>query len=381
VFVGHAVYKAWLAAAINAWMNHFWTLVQQLAASETGSGEGASPDPVRAIYAELAAFLWLAMPAALVHPVASWIRNVWVFTWRRELMVAYVKRWNTQLTALEGASQRIQEDSQRFASGLQGCFATILQSVMTTCVFLPILYATDPHLAAAAAGIAAGALGVSALVGHPLIRLEVNNQVVEAELRRRLVLLECALPDTFGEGGLWQHFRDVFRDLTTNYFRLYSAIAVLFCWLALHEQVSVIVPYALIAPRLFDEQPLRRISMGTLMSSAHAFSQVFSSLSVISDQFLSLQEWRSAVFRLRQFESDQRNGSTYSVQRDVEMMQAPGPPGHPRPPAHPRQPTPPPLTRAEPVEEAPPPWQVAPPSIIEATMMVEENLSVADRPL
>ena len=106
-------------------------------------------------------------------------------------MKSYLHRWNVTIPAIEGASQRVHEDTQRFAVGIQSCVAVVLQSIFTLGVFCPVLYSLDPELMAVACGAAGGGLLVSMLVGWPLVDLEVNNQRVEAELRKKLVLLEA----------------------------------------------------------------------------------------------------------------------------------------------------------------------------------------------
>jgi len=126
------------------------------------------------VYDALTEFAWLVAPAVVVHPIAGLIRNWWVFCWRRVLMRAYLHRWNTSIPAIEGASQRVHEDTQRFASGIQSCVATLLQSIFTLAVFCPVLYDLDPWLMGVAVLAALGGLGVSVVVGWPLVGLEVR---------------------------------------------------------------------------------------------------------------------------------------------------------------------------------------------------------------
>ena len=99
------------------------------------------------------------------------------------------------------------------------------------------------------------------------------------------------------------------RLLTRNYFRLYAAFAVLATWLAFYEQVAIILPYALAAPRLFAADPARRFTLGKLVKASNSFSRVFDSLNVISDRWLQINEWRSCLRRLREFERDMGNRS------------------------------------------------------------------------
>ena len=40
-------------------------------------------------------------------------------------MRSYLDRWNTQVPAIEGASQRVHEDTQRFAAGIHSCVSKV----------------------------------------------------------------------------------------------------------------------------------------------------------------------------------------------------------------------------------------------------------------
>lgn len=133
---------------------------------------------------------------------------------------------------------------------------------------------------------------------------QVNNQKVEAELRKKLVLLETAPADVHTTGTPFTPFSHVFGDLTRNYRNLYCSFAALSTWLSLYEQVAVILPYALAAPRLFAADPAQRFTLGKLVKVSNAFGRVFDSLNVVSDRWLEINEWRSCLRRLREFERE-----------------------------------------------------------------------------
>jgi len=303
VFLGHQAFSAYLAWAINAWMERFYDLVQTTV--EVGSGDTDHRKEMRErIYDTLWEFAIIVAPAVAVHPIAGLIRNWWVFTWRRMLMTSYLNRWNTSVPAIEGASQRVHEDTQRFASGLQSCVAVVIKSVFTLAVFCPVLYSLDPQLMAIAVAAAMGGLCVSVVVGWPLVGLEVNNQVVEAELRTKLVILETDPSSIFSVGTPFTPFIRTFHSLTMNYRNLYLSFAALSTWLSLYEQIAVLLPYVMVAPRLFADRPEDVFTLGKLVKVSNAFGRVFDSLNVVSDRWLEINEWRSCLRRLRQFQRD-----------------------------------------------------------------------------
>lgn len=340
VFLGHQIFRAWLSAAINAWYGRFYDVLQMHVAEELegkrelasgsllefesgvepgsgSSGPHAFADARRQVWDQLIEFAWLVAPAVVIHPAASLIRNWWVFRWRRSLMHIYLERWNTTLPAIEGASQRVHEDTQRFAAGIHSCVTKLVNSFLTLVVFCPILLGIDMGLMWSAIGVAVGGLGISVFLGWPLVGLEVNNQKVEAQLRRQLVLLEATPHKVHRSGTPYSAFTQIFHHLTLNYRNLYLAFAVLGTWLSAFDQAAVILPYLLVAPRLFDSDPARRFSLGQLTMVTNAFSKVFDAMNIISDNWLEVNEWRSVLRRLREFEREVMSGAATPALRLV----------------------------------------------------------------
>jgi ABC-type long-subunit fatty acid transport system fused permease/ATPase subunit len=167
-----------------------------------------------------------------------------------------------------------------------------------------VLFHLDPELMGIAILAALGGLCISVLVGWPLVGLEVNNQKVEAELRKRLVLLETEASSVHTTGTPFTPFIRVFGQLTRNYRRLYLSFAALGTWLSFYEQVAVLLPYLLVAPRLFAANPAEQLTLGQLVKVSNSFGKVFDSLNVVSDRWLEINEWRSCLRRLREFERE-----------------------------------------------------------------------------
>ena len=323
VFVAHQGFRAYLKYAINEWYGRFYDTLQQAVEFSSGEDDDAWRAAQRAkVWAQLVEFATIVAPAVAVHPVAGYIRNRWVLAWRLALIEAYVALWDTALPPIEGASQRVHEDTQRFASGVQGCVATMLDAVLTLVVFCPLLWRLDPALMAVAVATAVAGVGVSALVGRHLVDLEVGNQKAEAALRRGLVILEVEpgslLPDdeAHGAGGaqalgpvpvppdrIDAAFVPLINALYANYRRLYTNFAALMLWLSTYDQFATLLPYLMVAPRLFAADEADVLTLGTLTQSANAFGKVFDSLSIVSENWLQVNEFRSVLRRLRQYEA------------------------------------------------------------------------------
>jgi ABC-type long-subunit fatty acid transport system fused permease/ATPase subunit len=118
------------------------------------------------------------------------------------------------------------------------------------------------------------------------------------------VLLETVPGDVHAGGTPYTQFIRVFGEMTRNYRKLYRSFAALSTWLSAYEQIAVILPYALVAPRLFAADPAQRFTLGKLVKVSNAFGRVFDSLNVVSDRWLEINEWRSCLRRLREFERE-----------------------------------------------------------------------------
>lgn len=62
----------------------------------------------------------------------------YVFRWRTAMNEHYMAHWQ-HLRHIEGAAQRVQEDTMRFASTLEDMGVSFINAVMTLIAFLPVL--------------------------------------------------------------------------------------------------------------------------------------------------------------------------------------------------------------------------------------------------
>ena len=329
VVVGYAVFVATVKAQLNAFYERFYDLLQKGGDVDPPSGEYEDSyyDYRLQVGKELWSFALIVLPLVSATPAAKWARSAWAFLWRMALMRSYLEAWDTQREPIEGASQRLHEDTQRFASGLEGCLITVLDALFTLAVFTPILLqlgadiaspvdlgdATDGWLWAFAFLASLVGLTGAAILGQKLVGLEVSNQKVEALLRKDLVLLETtpavivgtrpASDDRYSAFLPQTYFRNTLESLQKNYFALFKHFGILNFWLSLFDQVMVIAPYAIAAPLVFAASAERRISLGTLIKLSNSFEKVFASLSVISENWGAINDFRSTYRRLREFEA------------------------------------------------------------------------------
>lgn len=200
VVVGYAFFLATVKAQLNDFYSRFYDLLQLGGGAELGSGEfGSGYADYRAqVTAELWSFALIVAPLVSASPACKYVRSGWAFAWRVELMKAYLVAWDTKQEPIEGASQRLHEDSQRFATALEGCLISVLDALFTLVVFTPILLGLSEEVAPPfEMGVFRGSwlwgmaftcslvgLMGAALFGQKLVEIEVANQRVEALLRK-----------------------------------------------------------------------------------------------------------------------------------------------------------------------------------------------------
>lgn len=323
--LAHGLFRAWLKYLLNGWYSRFYDLGGS--ASEVGSGDFQGlEEGARDVASLLWEFALICLPQVLLHPLFKLFSNLWVLKWRVALVNSYLARWRVDGGSIENGAQRVHEDTQRFARGLQTCFVVVLDAVLTLFVFAPLLLrmggSIQPFdlpgawLLSACALVSLVGISGSVLFGWSLVGLEVANQKVEAELRKKLVLLEERPTDArhadessaFTEIAIDESvppsaFSKVIRDLKANYVRLYKRFALFSLWLGSYEQTVTILPYAVTAPLLFCSDPARRISLGRVTQVSNAFSNVFSSLNILADNWVEVTDWLSVLRRLREWET------------------------------------------------------------------------------
>ncbi len=288
-----------VSVAINNWRRPFFDLVQQALTPDSN----VQQDELYKLMLDFAliAFLWIA-----VYVVTRFVVSHYIFRWRTAMNNYYMSKWD-RLRHIEGASQRVQEDTMRFASTVEGLGVNMVDSVMTLIAFLPILYALSsnvtelPLVGAIPAPLMQAAIFWSlfgtvllALVGIKLPGLEFKNQRVEASYRKELVYgedsAERAAPPTV---------RELFSDVRRNYFRLYFHYMYFNLTRAFYLQADNIFAYVILVPTI----AAGKITFGLLQQILTAFGQVSNSFQYLVNSWSTIVELLSIYKRLQAFEA------------------------------------------------------------------------------
>lgn len=288
-----------VSVAVNAWYGPFYDLVQK---ALTSPGAVSASD----FYWGMVTFAEIAFIGVTVGVLSLFFVSHYIFRWRSAMNEYYVSHW-PKLRSIEGAAQRVQEDTMRFSTTLEQLGVSLVKSVMTLIAFLPVLFSFSekvselpvvgmvPHaLVVAAIFWAAFGTGFLALVGIKLPGLEFNNQRVEAAYRKELVYGEDhadrAQPVTLGE---------LFRNVRHNYFRLYFHYVYFNVARIFYIQADNIFPTLILVPSIVAG----KLTLGLMNQITNVFSQVQGSFQYLVNSWTTIIELLSIYKRLRAFEA------------------------------------------------------------------------------
>jgi peptide/bleomycin uptake transporter len=295
----NAYFQVELSVAVNRWFGPFYDLVQA-ALSKSG---GVT---VEGFYGELSTFAGIALVAVIVGVMTQFFVSHYIFRWRTAMNDFYMANW-PRLRNIEGASQRVQEDTMRFATTMEGLGVNFISAVLTLLAFLPVLLKLSsqvtelpligsvpyPLVIAAVVWSVLGT-GALALIGIRLPGIEFFNQRVEAAYRKELVLGEDdsthADPPTLDA---------LFVNIRRNYFRLYLNFLYFNVGRIVYLQTDVVFPYILLAPTIVAG----KITLGAMNQILNAFTQVRTSFQYLVNSWSTIVELISIYQRLRAFEA------------------------------------------------------------------------------
>jgi peptide/bleomycin uptake transporter len=251
-------------------------------------------------------FAQIAFLSMFVSILTDFYTSHYIFRWRTAMNDFYMSKWE-KLRHIEGASQRVQEDAMRFSSTLEGLGISLINSVMTLIVFLPILlalssYVTElPIIGKISHSLFWLALFWSvfgtvllAVAGIKLPGLNFKNQRVEAAYRKELVYGEDhadrAQPATVGE---------LFANVRRNYFRIYFHYVYFNVARYFYLQADSMFVLFMLVPTFVAGA----ITYGIYQQIATAFGQVSNSFQYLVNSWTTIIELLSIHKRLKAFEA------------------------------------------------------------------------------
>ena len=181
---------------INEWFGSFYNLIQKAL---------AEPNAVtlEEYFGQLWDFAELAGIYISVYIAVIFFTSHWLFRWRTAMVEWYHDVYG-KAGKIEGASQRVQEDTIKFTRIMEDLGTSLIESILVLIAFIPVLYGLSSGLMLLWIGDhqyglfvtailwAAGITAVLLVAGWilRLVGVEYDIQVKEAAYRKMLVIAE-----------------------------------------------------------------------------------------------------------------------------------------------------------------------------------------------
>ena len=305
-------FQVQISVAVNNWYGPFWDYIQAVLSKTQTS---TTPE----FYAQVSSFAGLALVGMNVSVLNAFLVSHWVFRWRSAMNDFYMSNW-AKLRHIEGASQRVQEDTMRFSQIMEGLGTSFIDSIMTLIAFMPVLIGLSTHISslpvvgAIAHPLVVAAIGWSVfgticlvVAGYKLPGLQFKNQRVEAAYRKELVYGEDhearADPITVTE---------LVGNVRRNYFRLYFHYVYFNVVRYSYLQANNIFSLIIMGPSIVGGT----LTLGLMNQISYAFSQVTSSFQFLVNSWPTIVELLSVHKRLRAFELTLKGLALPSIDED-----------------------------------------------------------------
>ncbi len=244
--------------------------------------------------------------------------------WRRWLTGRFLDEWladrayyRISLTTDHAAvgtdnpDQRIAEDLRDFVDSTLSLGVGLLSNLVSLVSFVGILWGLSGSVTLLGVvipgymvwvAIIYAAIGTTLthLVGRPLVGLSFRQQRFEADFRYGLVRFRENVEGIALYGGETEEKGNLagrFGSVIHNWWAIMRRTKMLNALTSGYEQVAVVFPIIVAAPRYFSGQ----IQLGGLTQTAGAFGRVQDSLSWFVSAYVSLATWRATVERLTTF--------------------------------------------------------------------------------
>ena len=299
---GLIVFITWfqvqISVMINQWYGSFYDLIQKALSAPNSI-------TLTEFYSQLSTFAVIALVAITVSVLNNFFVSHYVFRWRTAMNDYYTSKWQ-HVRHIEGASQRIQEDTMRFANIVESLGVRFLDSIMTLLAFLPVLWGLSAYVtslpligevpqALVFVAILWAIVGTTllAVAGIRLPGLEFKNQRVEAAYRKELVYGE-----DFEDRAEPAKLTELFSNVRKNYFRLYFHYLYFNVVRYGYLQAGVLVPLIALGPSIVAGA----FTLGVMQRISNAFGQVESSFQFLVNSWTTIVELLSIHKRLKAFE-------------------------------------------------------------------------------
>ena len=295
---------------INEWFGVFYDMIQKALAEPNAVS-------IEEYFASLFSFITLAGMYIAVYVAISFFTAHFLFRWRTAMVEWYHSVYD-KARKIEGASQRVQEDTIKFTRIMEGLGTSLIESIMILIQFIPILFGLSFGIPIFFFGEWEYGLIVGALIWTiggtvflivlglilRLVGVEYDLQKQEAAYRKILVIAEDN--ETVRPKRIDELFDDVRKIHFLSYLRyLYFNIGRI-----AYLQANVLSAYVFLAPAIVAGL----VTLGVMQQIIRAFGRVEGSMQYLLKAWPTIIELASVYKRLREFEDKLK-----SSQEDVTI--------------------------------------------------------------
>jgi peptide/bleomycin uptake transporter len=284
---------------INEWFGVFYDMIQKALATPNAV-------TIEEYFASLLSFITLAGIYIALYVAISFFTAHFLFRWRTAMVEWYHSVYD-KARNIEGASQRVQEDTIKFTRIMEGLGTSFIESVMVLIQFVPILLGLSVGIPIFffgdwQYGLITGALvwtlgGTAFLIGLGwilrLVGVEYDLQKKEAAYRKILVIAE-------DDGNVRpKRIDELFADVRSIHFLSYIRYLYFNVGRMAYLQANVLSAYVFLAPAIVAGV----VTLGVMQQIIRAFGRVEGSMQYLLKAWPTIIELASVYKRLREFES------------------------------------------------------------------------------
>ena len=283
---------------INEWFGEFYDMIQKALATPNAITIGE-------YWSSLFSFIYLAGIYVAIAVLVSYFTAHFLFRWRTAMVEWYHAVYDKART-IEGAAQRVQEDTIKFTRIMEVLGKSFIESIMVLVQFVPILFGLSIGIPIFffgdwQYGLITGAIvwsvgGTLFLIALGwllrLVGVEYDLQKKEAAYRKILVIAEDdenVRPKTIDE---------LFEDVRSIHFLSYIRYLYFNVGRIAYLQANVLSAYVFLAPAIVAGV----VTLGVMQQIIRAFGRVEGSMQYLLKAWPTIIELMSVYKRLREFE-------------------------------------------------------------------------------
>jgi len=284
---------------INEWFGKFYDMIQKALAKPNAITIGE-------YWESLFSFISLAALYVSVYVIISFFTAHYLFRWRAAMVEWYHSVYD-KASKIEGAAQRVQEDTIKFSRIMESLGTSLIESMMVLIQFIPILLGLSVGIPIYffgdwQYGLITGALlwtlgGTIFLIGLGwllrLVGVEYDLQKKEAAYRKLLVIAE-------DDGTVRpKKIEELFDDVRSIHFLSYIRYLYFNIGRMAYLQANVLSAYVFLAPAIVAGV----VTLGVMQQIIRAFGRVEGSMQYLLKAWPTIIELASVYKRLREFEA------------------------------------------------------------------------------